>query len=107
MQYTEIFKVLKSEKFQQKIFDIFFFYFRQNIDCGYIVEPPQLGGSNEYPQSIFWSKNKKNRYTRFRGVYITWTCFPDGKVPKNKKIMMNNITVSYRIRVQYLLLEFQ
>ena len=22
-----------------------------------------LGGSNEYPQSMFWSKNKKNRYT--------------------------------------------
>ena len=21
------------------------------------------GGSNEYPQSLFWSKNKKNRYT--------------------------------------------
>ena len=22
-----------------------------------------LGGSNEYPQSMFWSKNKKYRYT--------------------------------------------
>ena len=21
------------------------------------------GGSNEYPHSMFWSKNKKNRYT--------------------------------------------
>ena len=21
------------------------------------------GGSNEYPQSMFWSKNKKNKYT--------------------------------------------
>ena len=27
--------------------------FAQNIDCGYILEPPQLGGSNEYPQSMF------------------------------------------------------
>ena len=27
------------------------------------LEPPRRGGSNEYPQSIFWSKNKKNRYT--------------------------------------------
>ena len=25
----------------------------QNIDCGYSLEPPQRGGSNEYPQSIF------------------------------------------------------
>ena len=37
--------------------------FAQNIDCGYKLEPPRRGGSNEYPQSMFWSKNKKNRYT--------------------------------------------
>ena len=49
------------------IFGGFFFYifliFAQNIDCGYTLEPPRRGGSNEYPQSMFWSKNKKNRYT--------------------------------------------
>ena len=28
-----------------------------------MLEPPRRGGSNEYPQSMFWSKNKKNRYT--------------------------------------------
>ena len=25
----------------------------QNIDCGYLLEPPHRGGSNGYPQSIF------------------------------------------------------
>ena len=25
----------------------------QNIDCGYSLEPPSRGGSNEYPQSMF------------------------------------------------------
>ena len=25
----------------------------QNIDCGYPLEPPRQGGSNEYPQSMF------------------------------------------------------
>ena len=25
----------------------------KNIDCGYSLEPPRLGGSNEYPQSMF------------------------------------------------------
>ena len=71
MQYTEIFKV-----------------FAQNIDCGYTLEPPRRGGSNEYPQSMFWSKNKKNRYTPvkpqffyikvgFKGVNISRTYFPD------------------------------
>ena len=44
-----------------KIFDIFLI-FAQNIDCAYTLEPPQRGGSNEYPQSMFWSKNKKNMY---------------------------------------------
>ena len=28
-------------------------FFAQNIDCGYTLEPPQLGGSNEYPQLTF------------------------------------------------------
>ena len=32
----------------------------QNIDCGYSLEPSHRGGSNEYPQSIFLSRNKKN-----------------------------------------------
>ena len=35
----------------------------QNIDCGCTLEPPRRGSSNEYPQSMFWSKNKKNRFT--------------------------------------------
>ena len=30
----------------------------QNIDCGYSLEP--RGGSNEYPQSMFLSRNEKN-----------------------------------------------
>ena len=28
----------------------------QNIDCGYPLEPPRPGGSNEYPHSMFWSE---------------------------------------------------
>ena len=62
MRYREILKVVKNENFHQKKLDIFLI-FAQNIDCGYTLEPPCRGGSNEYPQSLFWSKNKKNRYT--------------------------------------------
>ena len=62
MQYKEIFLALKIENFQLKNFDIFLI-FAQNIDCGYTLEPPCQGGSNEYPQYMFWSKNKKNSYT--------------------------------------------
>ena len=32
----------------------------QNIDCGYSLEPPSRGGSNEYAQSMCLSKKKKN-----------------------------------------------
>ena len=67
--HTEIFKVVKNGNFHQKNFDIFLI-FAQNIDCGYMLEPPRRGGSNEYPQSMFWSKNKKNRYTP---VYPSFT----------------------------------
>ena len=52
----------KIENFIGNFFYIFLI-FAQNIDCGYKLEPPRRGGSNEYPQSMFWSKNKKNRYT--------------------------------------------
>ena len=49
----------KTEKFQVKTSDIFHIS-AQNIDCGYSLEPPRRGGSNEYPQSMFLSRNKKN-----------------------------------------------
>ena len=55
----------------------------------YTLEPPRRGISNEYPQSMFWSKNKKKYvypcilqfyYIKvgYEGVYIARTCFPDG-----------------------------
>ena len=35
---------------------ISFYISAQNIDCGYSFEPPRRGGSNEYPQSMFWAE---------------------------------------------------
>ena len=32
---------------------IIFHISARNIDCGYSLEPPRRGGSNEYPQSMF------------------------------------------------------
>ena len=42
--------------------DIFHFS-AQNIDCGYSLEPPRWGGSNEYPQFMFWAEIRKLMYT--------------------------------------------
>ena len=62
MQFTEIyrdyFSAVKIETFI-RIFRYIFLNFAQNIDCGYTLEPPRRGRSNEYPQSMFWGKNKK------------------------------------------------
>ena len=59
--YSNILKILppKNENFRIKNSDIFPIS-AQNIDCGYSLEPPQRGGSNEYPQSMFSSKSKEN-----------------------------------------------
>ena len=66
---------------------IFFFFFAQNIDCGNMLEPPRRGGSNKYPQSMFWSKNKKIGSplqtpvflykSGVKGVQIARICYPD------------------------------
>ena len=49
----------KLEVFRQKIL-IFFIFLVKNIDCGYSFEPPHRGGSNEYLQSMFLTRNMKN-----------------------------------------------
>ena len=63
-----LFYITKTRPWNIQIFFLvvkneFFGISAQNIDCGYTLEPRQRGGSNEYPQFMFWSKNKKTRYT--------------------------------------------
>ena len=55
--YSNILKILppKNENFQIKKSDIFH-NSAQNIDCGYSLDPPRRGGSNEYPQHVFVQK---------------------------------------------------
>ena len=59
--YSFVLKILppKNEYFQIKNSYILQIS-DQNIDCGYSLEPPHRGSSNEYPQSMFLSRNKKN-----------------------------------------------
>ena len=58
--YSNICKILqpKKELFQIKNSDMFHIP-AQNINCGYSLEPPRRGGSNEYPQSMFSAKFEK------------------------------------------------
>ena len=52
----------KLANFQIKNSNIFHIS-AQNIDCGYMLELPQRGGSNKYPQSMFWAEIRKIIYT--------------------------------------------
>ena len=50
-------------KFSDKKKSDIFHNSAQNIDCGYSLEPPRWGGSNEYPQSMFLAEIRKIMYT--------------------------------------------
>ena len=75
----------KNWKISDKNSDIFHIT-AQNIDCGYLLELPRQSGSNEYPQSMFLSRNKKNNVypwklqfynikVGFKGVKSISACF--------------------------------
>ena len=81
---TRLFKYIENftskNEFSDKHSDIFLYIAAQNMNCGYSLEPPLRGGSNEYPLSMFLSRNKKNNvypcnpsftiYVGFKGVKI-------------------------------------
>ena len=82
----------------------------QNIDCGYSLEPPRRGGSNEYPQSIFLSRNKKNNgypckpqfysiKVGFKGVIILEACFCDTKKSKTTSPLFPNKVITMHDRI--------
>ena len=58
-KYTENFTTKRERKFSDKK-SVIFHISAQNRYCGYSLEPPRRGGSKEYPQYMFLSKNKKN-----------------------------------------------
>ena len=58
--------------FQPKTYCTFFLFFHGSICCGYSLEVPQRGTSNEYPQHTFsWRNEKKNisQYSLYRGLW--------------------------------------
>ena len=87
----------KTESFQIKFYFFFFHISAQNIDCGYSLEPPRWGGSNDYPQSMFLSRNKKNnvypckpqfyyiKLQNYIGMF-SWCLHAQYRVVKSKKV---------------------
>ena len=75
--HSNILKILppKKKTFRWKI-PVVFLFLLKNIDCGYSMEPPRRGVSNEYPQSIFFSRNiaeiRKLMYTPVNPSFTVW-----------------------------------
>ena len=46
----------------------------KNIYCEYSLEPPRRGGSNEYPQSMFWTEIWKNIGVFCLKFFSFWRC---------------------------------
>ena len=67
-KYVENFTTQKG-KFSDKRSDVFHIT-AQNIDCGYSLEPPQQGGSNEYHNLCFRAKKKRKRKEKLQFYYI-------------------------------------
>ena len=51
---------------------IIFLFLLKNIDCGYSLEPPRRGGSNEYPQSMFWAEIWKISEFLYLKIFRFW-----------------------------------
>ena len=70
------------------MYALFFLFLLKNLDYGYSLEPPRRGGSNEYPQSMFWTeiwnfylKTFSFLWWNFQyiwiGVFSYWALLPD------------------------------
>ena len=62
-KYIENFTTKKTEKKKSDKNSDILHISDQNTDCGYSLEPPCRGGSNEYTQSMFWAEIRKIMYT--------------------------------------------
>ena len=87
LKNIEHFTAKKNEAFQMKK-SARIHISAQNIDCGYLLEPPRQGGFNKYQQSMFLAEIRKLMYNPvnplyyikvgFKGVKIILACFHDG-----------------------------
>ena len=77
------FHLQKTENIQIINSDIFHIS-AQNVDCGYLLEPPRWDGSNKYSQSLLLSRNKKNNVYPCKPQYIENFTSKNWKFSDNK-----------------------
>ena len=54
---------------------IIFLFLLKNIDCGYSLEPPRRGGSNEYHNLCF-----EQKYEKYQNFYLKTFSFFGGEI---------------------------
>ena len=90
----------------------FFLFLHKNICCGYSLEMPQWGISNEYPQQTFlWRKEKYQHFSDdtlpYRPRWLSWMHRPTGdqEVAGSTPAEVGNI-LSWRLIMKYFLRSF-
>ena len=72
-------------------YTLFFLFFLKNIDCGYSLEPPRWGGSNEYHNLCFEQKYEKYQNFLSKNFHFLVVKF---SVYLNRRVfVMFNVTV--------------
>ena len=95
IQIYRKFHLQKLKKIQIKNSDIVHIS-AQNIVCGYLLEPPWLSDSNEYPQSMVLSKIRKNNnvYHRKPKFYYKKGGFRGSKLYRHVFVMTTKPTLN-------------
>ena len=62
----------KIVNFENNLKTLFFLLLLKDIDCGYSLEPPRRGGSNEYPESMFWAEIWKKSQSFYLKIFSFW-----------------------------------
>ena len=104
IQIYRKFPLQKLKNIQIKYSDIFHIS-AQNIDCVYSLEPPRRGGSNEYPQSMYLSRNKKNNvYPCKPQFYYIKVGFKGSKLYRHVFVMKTYVVGTHMKRLKKALL---
>ena len=86
---------------------IIFLILLKNINCGYLLEPPFCGGSNQYPQSMFWAEIWKVsefftwKFSFFGGEIFNIfesACFCNGyssQITRSVRLLLNEVINSF------------
>ena len=53
-------------------YTLFFLFLLKNVDCGYLLQPPCRGSSNQYTQFMFWAEIRKISEFFYLKIFSFW-----------------------------------